>query len=585
MKNLAELFKQAFSRISRQDRRKIVILMLATSFLALLDLIGVVLLAAVGTLGFRLISPNQRPTRIELIIDQFLGLKIELIQLTLIVGILAIIFLASKTIFQAALSFRSTRFFARIETDIAIKLYQKIIKSPVAESESNSISSYQYSLIVAPNRFIVGYVGTFISLLSDTFSIILMGAFAFYASPISFGLSILVFAITYAFINGPIHKKAKVYGDLTAKLYADMVTQMNEDFLGIREVKIYNQEDLVVKNFLKLREQFATLSQKILWINNIIRYFLELVVLLIGVIILIILVLTSDMRHAVTVLVAYIAIGFRLLPNIQRIQNAINSVRIAQGTTRDLFDFSDNLKIVARFHENLDESTDFREIRGTGVSFSYPGTLNKPILGPMNFAIPAGSTTMILGPSGSGKSTLLDLICKFNEPTIGTVEYYSEGGQILRKLPPIGLVSQKSSLFGDNLIENVTFAKNNSDSDLRRANEIINWLNLEKINSGDIQKKIRSDGTNISGGERQRISMARIMYKNPQVVVLDEPTSSLDLVNRESIYEFLNIERHKKTIILVSHEIELLDYCDHVIQMENGEILFQGSAIDFKNKY
>lgn len=558
--------------------------MLITSLLSLLDLIGVVLLAAVGTLGFRLIAPNQKPTRIEIVIEQFFGLKFDLIQLTLILGLIAVIFLASKTIFQAAVSFKSTRFFARIETDIAMKLYEKIIKSSVANSESNSISSYQYSLIVAPNRFIVGYVGTFISLFSDTFSIILMSAFALYASPSSFLLSVVVFSIAYGSVNGPIHKKAKLYGDLNAKLYADMVTQLNEDFLGIREIKVYNQENLVFKKFLKLRGEFATLNQKILWINNIIRYFLELVVLVIGVLILIILGFTSDMRHAVTILVAYIAIGFRLLPNIQRIQNAVNSLRIAQGTTKELFDYSDNLKVVDRYYEKPKESKSFSEIRGIGVYFSYPGPMNRPILGPMDFEIPARTTTMILGPSGSGKSTLLDLICKFNEPSSGTVEYYSSDGQIMRRLPTIGLVSQKSSLFGDNLIDNLTFSNTNSELDLRKVDEIINSLNLENINSGDIQKEIRSDGTNISGGERQRISMGRIMYSNSEVVVLDEPTSSLDTFNRQSIYDFLKFERHKKTIILVSHERDLLEYCDFVIQIDGGRVVFQGRTLDFKNK-
>jgi len=582
MRNLTELFKNAFLRIPKQDRRKIILLTLATSLVALLDLFGVVLLAAVGTLGFRLVAPNENPTRVEILVQQQLGLNLNLTHLTLILGSFAVIFLTSKTLIQALLSYKSTNFLSRVESDLSIQLYEKIIKSQVANSEANSISSYQYALIVGPNRFIVGYVGAFVSLISDSFSIILMGSFALYASPISFVLSIVVFGITYAFINGPIHRKAKLFGELNSKLYSELVTQMTEDLSGIREVKVYDQEDLVIRKFFILRRDFASLNQKMFWINNIIRYFLEIAVLGIGVIVLIVLVLTTDIRHAVTVLVAFIAIGFRLLPNIQRIQNAVNSVRIAEGTTKDLFAFSDQLEPVHKYGVIRDSSIKLGSIKGVDVSFAYPDAPNQPVFGPINFEIPARSTTMILGPSGSGKSTLLDLVCKFNEPTTGTVEYYASDGQKMGDLPELGFVSQKSSLFGENLIENISFASRGSSLDVRKANAIIESLDLQKLNSGVTNKEIRSDGTNISGGERQRVSMARVMYSNPEVVILDEPTSSLDSVNRMAIYDFLTRERTKKTIILVSHESDLIEFCDFVIKIEEGNVVFQGKASDFK---
>jgi ATPase subunit of ABC transporter with duplicated ATPase domains len=221
-------------------------------------------------------------------------------------------------------------------------------------------------------------------------------------------------------------------------------------------------------------------------------------------------------------------------------------------------------------------------IKGVDVSFAYPDAPNQPVFGPINFEIPARSTTLILGPSGSGKSTLLDLICKFNEPTTGTVEYYASDDQKMGDLPELGFVSQKSSLFGENLLENISFASKGSSLDVGKANAIIQSLNLEKLNSGVTNKEIRSDGTNISGGERQRVSMARVMYSNPEVVILDEPTSSLDSVNRMAIYDFLTRERTKKTIILVSHESDLIEFCDLVIKIEEGNVVFQGKASEFK---
>ena len=584
MKDLVALFRNTFSRIPGKDRHKIFLLTATTSLIALLDLVGVVLLAGVGTLGFRLVAPNEKPTRIEILVHQISGLNLNLTQLALIMGSFAILFLTAKTIAQAALSYKSTNFLSRIETEMSIQLYEKIIKSPVASAEAHSISAYQYALIVGPNRFIVGYVGAFISLVSDSFSIILMGSFALYASPVSFLLSVLVFGITYAFINGPIHAKATMFGEQNARIYAKMVTQMSEDFSGIREVKIYNQENLVISKFLTLRRDFAKLNQRMFWINNIVRYFLEIAVLAIGVLVLVILAITTDMRHAVTVLVAFIAIGFRLLPNIQRIQNAFNSVRIAEGTTKDLFLFSDELDFATKYEVNRNKLIEFNEIQGKNVLFSYPDAPDQPIFGPIDFQIPAMATTMIFGASGSGKSTLLDLICKFNEPTSGSVDYLSRDGKRMKELPELGFVSQKSSLFGEDLLANIAFAKSGQILDMDRANSVISTLNLGNLSSGVNRKDIRSDGTNISGGERQRIAMARVMYVSPEVVILDEPTSSLDSMNRQSIHDFLVRMRSSKTIVLVSHDIELIDYCDYVINLDDGKIAFQGKASDFKSQ-
>ena len=95
---------------------------------------------------------------------------------------------------------------------------------------------------------------------------------------------------------------------------------------------------------------------------------------------------------------------------------------------------------------------------------------------------------------------------------------------------------------------------------------------------------IRSDGTNLSGGERQRIAIARSEYADTQIVVFDEPTSSLDETNREKVIDYIKRIRNHKTIIIVTHTLELLEYCDSVLQLENGQIIFYGSVADFKSR-
>ena len=582
MTNVVGLFRGAFGRINGRDRKRVLMLTAANSLLAVLDLIGVILLAAVGTLAFRLVASNQKPTRIEILIQEWFDLNLTTTSLTLYLGIIAVLFLATKTGMQAFISFKAMNFSSRIETEIATNLYKKVIGSSVANSQSNSTSEYQFSLLVGPNRFIVGMLGAFIALVSDVFSILLMSGFVLYASPISFLLSFGVFFIIYGLINGPIHRKAKSYGERSSELYAELNSQMTEDITGIREIKIYGQEDYVVSNFMKLRREWAMLNQKMFWINSLIRYFLEISVLIIGVMVLTVLALTTDLRHAVTVLVAFLAVGFRLLPNVQRIQNSIISLRIAEGATQDLFAFSDELEILPREQSHSEKSSGFNSVIAEDLVFRYPDKTENFSLGPMSFEIKANTTTIILGVSGSGKSTLLDLICKLNAPSSGEINFFTDRGEILNKLPAIGLVSQRSSLFGTDLIQNIGFAKPNEDLDLIQAKELLASLNLSELSEDRGTRVIRSDGTDISGGERQRISIARVVYRDPEIVVMDEPTSSLDPVNRASIYQFLAEMHGKKTVIVVTHDEDLIDFSDYVLEINHGKVIFQGTTSDFK---
>jgi ABC-type bacteriocin/lantibiotic exporter with double-glycine peptidase domain len=526
-----------------------------------------------------MVANNQKPTRIEILAKEWFNINPTLTSLTLYLGVIAVLFLATKTALQASISFKSMNFTSRIETEIATDLYRKIVGSSVANSQSNSISEYQFSLLIGPNRFVVGMLGTFIALVSDAFSIALMSAFVLYASPISFLLSFGVFCIIYGLINGPIHRKAKSYGERSSELYAELNSQINEDISGIREVKIYGQENYVVANFSKLRREWALLNQKMFWINNVIRYFLEISVLIIGVLVLTVLGLTTDLRHAVTVLVAFLAVGFRLLPNVQRIQNSIISLRIAEGATKDLFNFSESLKILPREQISTKKGLELKSIVAEELVFNYPnGNFS---LGPISFEITAKTTNVILGTSGSGKSTLLDLICKLNAPSSGKVNFISTSGDLLEMLPTIGFVSQRSSLFGIDLIQNIGFARPKEDVDLVRVKNVMSLINLSEFSEGK-GRVIRSDGTDVSGGERQRISMARVMYCDPDIVVLDEPTSSLDPVNRVKIYEFLEEMHGKKTVIVVTHEKELIDFSDYVLEIKQGKVSFQGSTAEYK---
>jgi ATP-binding cassette, subfamily B, bacterial PglK len=588
MKTIIELVKKGFFHLSKSDQRKIYFVIPISVLLGLLDLVGVILLGTVGTLAFKSISDDSRPTKLELFLGNLIPGEISTENLILILGIAAILVLAAKTISQAIMNYKLAKFQARIETEIALKAFRRIIMSKASEFNSNKYSDYQYALTVGANRFVNGIIGSVIAFSSDTITTLIMAGFAFYASPIAFLAAFLIFLITYLLINGPIHDRSKSYGEEAAKIYVSMSEHILENFKGIKEISVYGKGDKLSQEFNQEKARSSILNQKMLWISSVTRYFLEISILVSAMGIVGVLLLTSDIRRSITVLVIFMAIGFRLIPNIQRMQNSLVTIRIAEGTTKSLMsilDSGDKENEIGMQRHSI--STGFDSMNIQNVFFDYPDSSGA--LCDISFRLSKNKCLAIVGESGSGKTTLADLIAGINSPSSGTIIFEKIGSpdNSPKIAPTIAYVSQNSSLFGDDVYENIAFGSNDIIIDKDRIESILSNLNLiDLLTDSETTglRLIRSDGTNLSGGERQRIAIARSEYADTQIVVFDEPTSSLDETNREKVIDYIKRIRNHKTIIIVTHTLELLEYCDSVLQLENGQIIFYGSVADFKSR-
>jgi ABC-type dipeptide/oligopeptide/nickel transport system ATPase component len=193
----------------------------------------------------------------------------------------------------------------------------------------------------------------------------------------------------------------------------------------------------------------------------------------------------------------------------------------------------------------------------------------------------------IIGESGSGKTTLADIIAGINSPTSGKILFNSHDEENEKPLtwPRTGYVSQSASLFGTDIYENVSFGSHLSDIDVKRVDRILSDLNLSyliKENKYGQKRFIRSDGTNLSGGERQRVAIARVEFSNPDLIIFDEPASALDEENRTRVIEYIQRISGKKTIILVTHALELLSLCETVLELKDGKVNYFGPVDNFK---
>jgi ATP-binding cassette, subfamily B, bacterial len=224
---------------------------------------------------------------------------------------------------------------------------------------------------------------------------------------------------------------------------------------------------------------------------------------------------------------------------------------------------------------------DNRNIKFENLSFRYSGPDSPEVLKNINFTIPADKMTAIVGSSGSGKTTLLKLLMKFYEPTKGSIKI---GFQDLKNIRGydwrdyFGAVMQDGFIFSDSIARNIAVKDDLIDKDkLIQAVTISNIQEFIEELPLNYNTKIGQDGIGISMGQKQRLLIARAVYKEPELILFDEATNSLDASNERKIVENMNQYLKNKTAVVVAHRLSTVKDADNIIVLEKGEIVEQGT--------
>lgn len=223
------------------------------------------------------------------------------------------------------------------------------------------------------------------------------------------------------------------------------------------------------------------------------------------------------------------------------------------------------------------------DIEVRGLTFSYTGNIGEPALQDVSLSIPAGRMTAIVGESGSGKTTLMKLLLKFYEPT---------GGSILLEGQPLsdftaksmrmasGIVMQDNFIFSDTIRRNVVLGEAEDDDRLKEALATACLEEFVGRQPLGVNTKIGAEGMGVSGGEKQRIMIARAAYKRPAYLMLDEATSSLDAENEKKITDNLEHAFRGRTRIVIAHRLSTVRNADRIIVLRHGKVVEEGTHAD-----
>ncbi|MEO1714637.1 MAG: ATP-binding cassette domain-containing protein, partial [Bacteroidota bacterium] len=215
------------------------------------------------------------------------------------------------------------------------------------------------------------------------------------------------------------------------------------------------------------------------------------------------------------------------------------------------------------------------------LSFTYPGAGNEPVLKDINLTIPEGKVTAFVGMSGSGKTTLLKLLLKSYTPNQGSIHL---GAMNLKNLShrfwrsTCGTVMQDGYIFSDTISRNIAVADETPDMEkLIEASKIANILGFVESLPLGFYTKIGSEGQGISQGQKQRILIARAVYKDPEFLFFDEATNSLDAHNEKVIMENLQSFYRGRTVVVVAHRLSTVKNADKIVVLDKGQIIEEGT--------
>ena len=269
--------------------------------------------------------------------------------------------------------------------------------------------------------------------------------------------------------------------------------------------------------------------------------------------------------------------AFRLMPSITKIMNCIQSIKWGEAVIKSIHDeiYQIDKKSII---ESRNEKIIFKKsIELKDINFNYNNS-NKNILSGVNLNIKFGDSVGILGFSGSGKTTLINIILGLLKSTTGKI--LIDGKDINTGLQSwqshIGYVSQSVYLTDDTLKKNIAFGSmKDEDIDPNKIKKALKDSQLEKLvlslNNG-LDTKLGEFGERISGGERQRIGIARALYNDPKLLILDESTNSLDSQTEEKILEDVISLNKSMTIIMIAHRLSTLSKCNRILKLSNSNI-------------
>jgi len=575
------IIKSIIELLDKKSKNQIYIFSFFRILLGLLDLVGVLL---VGLLLARSVNSNNSN-------GDFNGFKLpeyldflnswNLIQ----IAAFATAAFISKSLLSALITKLMMNKFAQIEVNVSIKTFDYLLKNIAWTVKNYSKSDINFILgvsIISSMQMLAAYV----VILSELFFLIFMLiSFSF----INFTVTIFIL-IYFSFIAFTLHgylgKRFEVAGKNGAEAGIQSTATILDSIESFREIISFKRENYFLDRFRKPRYEQSKASFDIQFLNTLPRYIVESALLLGALGIIFLSFRSENIQESAQSIGVFLTGATKIMASLLPLQTYAayfrHQIEMAQkflnfeATTGANKNSRNNFLVSKNRNNNLLGPIGI-EIKN--LSFYYDSS-NNLALNNLNIKIQPGQFVAVIGPSGSGKSTLADLIIGVLHPSEGKIEFVSADGKYLtNEEVRFGYVPQHPGKVQGTVMDNIAFGVQESEIDLVNLNFAVNKAHLDELISSleqGLNTYLGEQANSLSGGQMQRIGLARALYENPNLLLLDEATSALDVETEVAVTESLENFRKKCTMIVIAHRLSTVQNADLVLVIDEGKLVGQG---------
>lgn len=573
-----KVISKFFSILELSQKKKLVILLFLSFVAAFLEMLGLSLfipiIASFNSFDFQSnIFTNNYLVSFFYDFSKFFDNKI--FYFLIILGF----FISFKTIILIYFSKISSKFSSNLYQNISSRIFKNYLYQDynfyLSRSTSQLIQNVTNEITILVTRFF----GSFIILANEILIFLLISILLILVSSIAFVVILFLFVfflIIFIFIT---KKFLKVWSFKKHNHQIASIKYVQEGIRNIKDLKVYGLEEKFFDYFNYELKNLAKIDENVNLLSLIPKYYIEFISIAIFILVYWILYLLDFSNQKIIIIVCvFAAAAIKLLPSIYRILNTIIQIKYSTSTIETVYK-EINLKNNYKKNKLLSQKKNIivkNNLVIKNLYFKYKNS-NEYLFRNINLKIPLKKIIAIVGDSGSGKTTFVDVILGLIKPTKGSI--LINNINIHKNLRSwrenISYVQQFSYFTQDSIKNNIAIASKEKMIDIDRVNYCLNIVGLTSFING-LPKKINTQlselANNLSGGQKQRLSIARALYTNPNILILDEATNSLDEIAEINILKKVKSLFKNKTLFIVTHKRTLLKYCNLIVNVNNNRV-------------
>ena len=577
---------RAVKVLSRADRRKLIAVTALQVFMGGLDLLGVIAIGLLGALSVSGLQSRPPGDRVSAALEVLHIQDYSFENQALLLALSAAVLLVGRTILSIFFTRRILFFLSRRGAKISADLISRLLSQPLLVVQSRTTQETVYAVSTGVERIVLQVLATSVVWIADLALLVVMVAGLLIVDPVTALATFVLFLVVAFILYRFMHVRAGNLGIESSQLNIKSNEKTVEVFSSYRESVVRNRRDYYAREIGQLRYSLADSSAEIGFLPYVSKYVIETTVIVGALLIGAIQFILQDATHAIATLSIFLAAGTRIAPAVLRLQQGSIYINNGLGLSATTFELIESLG-EAKIIENVDDTVNIKHegfdpsIQIDCVSLTYPGKPT-PAISEISLIVPPGSSVAFVGPSGAGKTTIIDVLLGVLNPDNGSVSISGLAPLLaVAKWPgAVSYVPQDVVIAAGSIRENVALGYPIGEASDELVMGALKVAHLDEFVSSlpeGIETQVGERGAKISGGQRQRLGIARAMFTRPHLLVLDEATSSLDGETEVSISEAIHSLRGSTTVVLIAHRLSTVRNVDMVVYLSKGKVLAKGT--------